>query len=81
MRDTVKPANGIAQDTIVITHCRNWRQWKSARKCLLSRCTGGNWAEDVAPQGCDQSAVSSAGTGPNRFDGALCRSANGRWRY
>jgi hypothetical protein len=26
MRDTAKPANGIAQDTIVITHCRNRRQ-------------------------------------------------------
>ena len=61
MRDTVKPANGIAQDTIVITHCRNWRQWKSARKCLLSRYTGGNWAEDMAPQRCDQSAVPAYG--------------------
>lgn len=61
MRDTSKPANGIRQDKVVITHGRRRRQWKTSRIYGNVSYTDRTWAEGMAPQGCDQTADPAAG--------------------
>jgi hypothetical protein len=61
MRDTSKAANGIRQDKVVITHYCTQRQWKTLPADRNFGYSVGTWAEDMAPQGCDQSADPAAG--------------------
>src|SRR4051812_18204378 len=61
MRDTSKPANGIRQDKVVITHDRSLRQCKTSQDSAVIGYSDNTWAEDMAPQGCDQSADPAAG--------------------
>ena len=61
MRDTSKPANGIRQDKIVITHYSPCGKEKLCGLATISVILLGTWAEDMAPQGCDQSADPVAG--------------------
>src|SRR3954470_12610327 len=61
MRDTSKPANGIRQDKVVITHGRSLRQCKISQDSAVIGYSDNTWAEDMAPQGCDQSADRAAG--------------------
>jgi plasmid replication initiation protein len=61
MRDTSKPANGIRQDKVVITHVRVSRQRKTWENVVTIGYADDTWAEDMAPQGCDQSADPAAG--------------------
>ena len=61
MRDTSKPANEIRQDKVVITQGRTSRQRKSSQGSAMIGYSDSTWAEDMAPQGCDQSADPEAG--------------------
>ena len=61
MRDTSKPANGIRQDKVVITQGHMSRQRKSSQGSAMIGYSDSTWAEDMAPQGCDQSADPAAG--------------------
>ena len=61
MRDTSKPANEIRQDKVVITQGRTSRQRKTSPSSVIIGYSGSTWAEDMAPQGCDQSADPAAG--------------------
>jgi len=61
MRDTSKPANGIRQDKVVITQGHTPRQRKSSQGSAMIGYSDSTWAEDMAPQGCDQSADPAAG--------------------
>src|SRR5436305_13129615 len=60
MRDTSKPANENRQDKVVITQGRTWRQRKTSPSSVMIGYSD-TWAEDMAPQGCDQSADPEAG--------------------
>jgi hypothetical protein len=61
MRDTSKPANENRQDKVVITQDRASRQRKSSPGWAMISYSDSTWAEDMAPQGCDQSADPEAG--------------------
>jgi hypothetical protein len=61
MRDSSKPANEIRQDKVVITHGRASRQRKTSPGSAMIGYSDRTWAEDMAPQGCDQSADPAAG--------------------
>jgi hypothetical protein len=61
MRDTSKAANEIRQDKVVITHGRASRQRKTSPGSAMIGYSDSTWAEDMAPQGCDQSADPAAG--------------------
>ena len=61
MRDTSKPANRIRQDKVVITQEHASRQRKTSQGLAMIGYTDSTWAEDMAPQGCDQSADPAAG--------------------
>ena len=61
MRDTSKPANENRQDKVVITHDRTSRQRKTSPSSVMIGYADSTWAEDKAPQGCDQSADPEAG--------------------
>jgi hypothetical protein len=61
MRDTSKPANEIRQDKVVITHSRASQQRKTSPGSAMIRYSDSTGAEDMAPQGCDQSADPEAG--------------------
>ena len=61
MRDTSKPANGSRQDKVVITQGYTSRQRKSSQGSAMIGYSDSTWAEDMAPQGCDQSADPAAG--------------------
>jgi hypothetical protein len=61
MRDTSKPANENRQDKVVITQGRTSRQRKTSPSSVMIGYSDSTWAEDMAPQGCDQSADPEAG--------------------
>jgi hypothetical protein len=61
MRDTSKPANENRQDKVVITQGRTSRQRKISPGSVMIGYSDSTWAEDMAPQGCDQSADPEAG--------------------
>jgi hypothetical protein len=61
MRDTSKPANENRQDKVVITQGRASRQRKTSLGSVMIGYSDSTWAEDMAPQGCDQSADPAAG--------------------
>jgi len=61
MRDTSKPANENRQDKVVITQGRASWQRKTSPGSARIGYSGSTWAEDMAPQGCDQSADPAAG--------------------
>jgi hypothetical protein len=61
MRDTSKPANGIRQDKVVITYAAVLRQRISSPVAATVGYSDSTWAEDMALQGCNQSADPAAG--------------------
>ena len=61
MRDSSKPANENRQDKIVITQGHTSRQRRTSPSWVMIGYSGSTWAEDMAPQGCDQSADPEAG--------------------
>src|SRR5579872_1401984 len=65
-RDSSKPANENRRDKVVITQGRTSRQRKSSPSSVMIGYSGSTWAEDMAPQGCEQSATQR----PERRGGA-----------
>jgi len=51
----------MRQDKVVITHDRSLGQRKKSQDSAVIGYSDNTWAEDMAPQGCDQSADPAAG--------------------